>query len=629
MTKTELVDQIKRYQDAYYNGQPLVSDAVFDQLWEELKALDPNNPLLTKVGKDSGDFPKAQHAITMGSQQKANSVEDMRKWLSQFDATKPISFSVQPKLDGCSIDLYYKNGKLQQCITRGDGYIGDLITSNAIRMKGCLPELIVDFSGSIRGEVLLLHEDKDRFYPDMANCRNAAAGIMKRKDGKGCENLAIYVYDLKSETDTFTTESDKILFLQSRGFKVVKSDLKTYQDLSIEFITESLTREMEAYNRIRDSLPFDIDGIVIKQDTCDQDDLNNLIPSTQIAYKFPREEAVTTLERVDWSLSNGTMTPVGVISPVYLCGTTVKQASLCNVSLIEEGNFRLGDKVIVTKRGEIIPKIEKVLEHVQGSTEIEIPEVCPECSHRLHLNDNHTKLSCENEDCISIKVGKLSKWVNILGIKELADITLRKLLEASCITGCIHSLYEINWEDVTALAGFGKRSAQVIKENLESVKEVFLPDFIAGFNIEGIGSKVAEKAIEISGAKTLEDLLQKKQSDFIGDGISDITASKLVLGLSMNTSDMRQTATHISIKNASTGCLVGLSVCFTGALSIKRSEAESWVKEQGGSVKSSVVKGLTYLVTNDPDSGSSKNEKAKKQGTKVISENEFRRLVCK
>ena len=265
---------------------------------------------------------------------------------------------------------------------------------------------------------------------------------------------------------------------------------------------------------------------------------------------------------------------------------------------------------------------------MSGETGICVPERCPECGNKLYTNADRTKTQCLNPFCPSIKVGKMNKWVNIFAIKELAPTTLGKLLDAGIVDGTIKSLYEIDYGAIEKLEGFGAKSAEAIKRNLSAVKEVDLADFIAGFNIPSIGPAIAKKIISGTKKTSIEDLATLTVKDCICPGVGEEFAKKFVEGLRANLEDMRGTLSYISIKNASEGILEGVSVCFTGSLkTMKRNEAATLVKNNGGTVKDDVVKGLTYLVTNDPNSGSSKNKKAQEQGTKVITEEEFLSLV--
>ncbi|MDR3193167.1 MAG: DNA ligase (NAD(+)) LigA, partial [Treponema sp.] len=256
---------IRRYQDSYYNGEGEISDAEFDELWDELKRLDPENPVLKKVGADNVDgFPKARHLIPMGSQDKAANPEEFREWAGKM---KFPSYIVQYKLDGASLELQYEKGRLVKAITRGDGAVGDEITANARRMAGVLAELEGGFSGGVRGEVVMTHDMWRKKYSDKANCRNAANGIMRRKDGAGCEDLSLMVYDAAAAGDDayFKDEIEKIRWLKKQGFTVTET---------LEFPgPEEVIAYRAKVSEKRKKLPFDIDGIVVKDRVTDMTDL--------------------------------------------------------------------------------------------------------------------------------------------------------------------------------------------------------------------------------------------------------------------------------------------------------------------------------------------------------------------
>ena len=218
----ELEKLIAKYQKSYYDGEGEISDAEFDKLWDELKLLDPSNPILHKVGADSGNFAKAPHVMPMGSQEKAASPEEFLEWAQKHNYPE---YLVEFKLDGASLELQYKDGRLLRAVTRGDGSVGDVITDNAVKMQGVVPVLEnSNFTGGIRGEVIMTHYVHDKFFADKANCRNAANGLMKRKDGEGSENLTLICYDVwATEGDQpFEDEEGKLSFLRNKGFNSVK-----------------------------------------------------------------------------------------------------------------------------------------------------------------------------------------------------------------------------------------------------------------------------------------------------------------------------------------------------------------------------------------------------------------------
>ena len=614
MTIKELEDLIRYHQDLYYNSQPEISDADFDVLWDELKKRDPGNSLFKNVGHDSSDgWPKGQHIMMMGSQNKAANEGDFNEWLKKH---KSKEYLVQYKLDGASLELQYESGRLVYAITRGDGQKGDIITQNALKMNGVPAELPNCFSGAVRGEVLMSHDVHKNLFSDKANCRNAANGLMKRKDGVGVEHLTVICYDVLGDEE-FDLEQEKMAFLSSNGFNAVHHEVLKAEEI-IPYRAKVASE--------RDNLPFDIDGLVIKTPEVDPSDLSLARPEKQIAFKFELEEALTTLIRVDWSESGSHFTPIAIVEPVRLAGTNVQKASLCNMNLVRELNLKIGSQVIMTKRGEIIPKLERVISTPENAPDIFIPS---KCSCGADLIDEGTFLYCPNEKCSKKVLHMVQRWVATLGIKNLGENLLTRLVEMGRVQE-INDLYTLTKSELASLDRMGDSSSEKVLRNLHSVSEVTLPQFIAGFDIEGIGESTIEKAEE-AGLDSLDKLRNAKIDELQQvNGIGPETAQVLYNGLRAKYSQMDQLLCHTPLKikgKIQGGKLTGQSFCFTGELhSMKRSAAEEMVKALGGSI-SSVKKGLTALVTNDPNSGSEKNKKAQSLGIKIISEDDFLEMV--
>jgi DNA ligase (NAD+) len=613
---------IVSYQKSYYNGEAEISDAEFDLLWDELKSLDPKNPVLAKVGADNTDgFPKAKHLIPMGSQEKAANPEEFRQWAEKMAARDDFGgFVVQYKLDGASLELQYENGVLLKAVTRGDGVTGDDISPNARRMNGVVAKLKDAFSGGVRGEVIMTHEVWQKKYRDKANCRNAANGLMRRKDGEGSEDLALVTYDASApgNDDFFSGEIDKISWLAEQGFTVTGVKELSGADEIIAY------REKVAAGR--DKLPFDIDGLVIKDKTIDMADLRRARPERQIAFKFEPETAFSVLRAVEWSESGATYTPIGVIDPVRLAGTTVQRANLNNPDMIRVMGLKIGKAVSVVKRGEIIPKIEGLAPAVSGEreTEIEFPATCGTCG--AALRDEGTRLFCPNPECPKRLHHRLEKWVDVLDIRELGDKLLRQLFDKKRVRN-ISDLYTLDAEELAEYERMGKQSAEKVIRHIRMPREMSLAGFVAGFDFEGVGELIMERAVS-SGYDTLEKLRAAGPPDLAALwGIGDITAETIVQGLKDAKEEMDKvlSAGIISIAAPRNDLpLAGLSFCFTGELkTMKRSAAEEKIKALGASAKSSVVKGLSYLVTNDPESGSAKNKKAGELGIPILSEEQF------
>ncbi len=625
----ELGNLIRRYQKSYYNGEAEISDQEFDDLWDELRSLDPKNTLFTQVGSDSIDgFPKVAHLIPMGSQEKAANPEEFFAWALK---TSCKAFVVQHKLDGASLELQYQEGRLLRAVTRGDGFIGDEITPNARRMKGVLETLDVPFSGGVRGEVLMPRDVWQSKYGEKANCRNAANGIMRRKDGQGCEDLELICYDASAQgqDEYFPDEVTKIDWLRNRGFSVTPTEVFTEASAVVEY------RRKIMENRF--SLPYDIDGLVIKDLKTDMEDLRKARPERQIAFKFELESAITTLRSVEWSESGATYTPIAVVDPVRLAGTTVQRANLNNPDMIRSLGLHIGSRVIIVKRGEIIPKIEglapkKTEEAPEGLEPIPFPSTCSTCG--SSLVDGGTRLYCPNPACAKRILHRLDKWVTVLDIRELGDKLLRRLYESGRL-GRVADLYTLNAEELEAVERMGRLSAAKVIKHIRTPRTLPLATFVAGFDFEGVGETIMEKVVS-AGFDTLEKLRSATVENLAKVfGLGDITAATIVDGLKETRSDMDAVLSLGVIRIAEppapeTQGLRGFSFCFTGELrTLKRSEAENRVRELGGQAKASVVKDLSFLVTNDPYSGSAKNVKARELGVTIIDEDVFLKILSR
>jgi DNA ligase (NAD+) len=634
-TMTELEKTIRRHQKLYYEGNPEITDAEFDVLWDELKRVDPDNELFSSINSESTDgFAKEYHLIPMGSQEKAANPEQFAEWALKMDFDE---FLVQYKLDGASLELQYERGLFTRAVTRGDGRIGDDITENARKMRGVIASLSGDsgpngahpFSGGIRGEVIMPHDVHDKQFPEKANCRNAANGLMKRKDGSGSEWLTVICYDAAPGVPgspftgyaPYADEAEKCAWLEKSGFTVVPMHVCRGAQEVVDYRAHVMD--------IRDSLDYDIDGLVVKGRVIDPSDLARSRPEKQIAFKFSLEEAVTVLREVEWSESGATYTPIALIDPVQLAGTTVQRASLANPNLIAAMNLRIGSKIVVVKRGEIIPKIESLIENPEGSTAIAHPTTCGACG--TTLLDEGTRLYCPNPECPKLIHHRLEKWISVLDVRDFGITLIKRLFDSGRVQR-IPDLYTLTVAELSLVDRMGELSAAKVIKSLRSKNTVSLASFVAGFDIEGIGETMVEKIVG-AGFDTFEKLMAASEADFANVfQFGEIMAHVLREGLIRLESEMRALLDSGAVKIASLivgGPLAGKSFCFTGELeSMKRPEAEERIKKLGAQAKSSVVKGLSYLVTNDPSSGSSKNAKARELGVPIIDEKQFLQLLA-
>ena len=628
----ELESLILRYQQSYYNGEGEISDADFDKLWDQLKELNPDSPILKKVGADSGNFTKTAHVMPMGSQEKAANPEQFLEWANKHVYNE---YLVEYKLDGASLELQYQNGELVKAVTRGNGSIGDDITANAKKMKGVLPQIIcngkkLSFTGGVRGEVIMTHEVHQKYFSDKANCRNAANGLMKRKDGQGSEYLTLITYDALSTDGQvyFSTEQEKIKWLIDCGFNVVKLVICKNPQRVIAYRAKVMEE--------RKTLDYDIDGLVVKESKINFEDAARARPDRQIAFKFSLEEAVSTLRKVEWSINGSTYTPVAIFDEVELNGTKVQRASLANPDTMRNLGVKIGSHVVVVKRGEIIPKIESVVEEKNIETsEIPYPQVCEVCGSKLV--DEGSRLYCPNKKCSKRILHQLLKFQQIIDIRDLGETLITQLFNDKVLQS-ISDIYKLTVESLTPYflneesIEAEKRSlgAEKVYKSIQAHRNIKLSTFLAGFDIDDFGETTAEKLIS-AGFNTLEKMLSASEDEIANVyGFASIMAHTIKEGLTENAEEMQSLVNSgvISLQSALDGKLSGKSFCFTGELTtMKRADAEQLVKKNGGSIKSSVTKDLSYLVTNDTTSGSSKNQKAAKLGIPVINEKDFLELV--
>jgi DNA ligase (NAD+) len=617
-----LEEKIQHHRYLYYNQQPKISDAKYDTLEDELRELDPEHPLLVKIGVDASElFTKKEHIIPMSSQDKVTTPAEFTKWARKRNYK---AFLIQFKLDGISIELQYEEGIFQYAITRGDGKVGDDVSANVVKMKGFVPKIRERFTGAVRAEILMYRDVYQSKYSDMQNCRNAAAGIVRRKDGVGSADLNLIYYDAISTTDdvSFTNEIQKLKWLKEKGFPTIPTK-------TVKTLQEVIAKREDVMNNQRDTLDYDIDGLVIKGKEIDLEDMKRAKPTKQIAFKFQAEEIETTLLDVEWSISGPNYTPVAIVEPVRLMGSTVQRASLANPNLIAELGLKIGSEVFISKRGDIIPKIERVIKTPLDAQEISYPTVCEQCDTTL-INEG-TRLYCPNEECPKRAYYRITKWINKLGVKHFSEkLMLKPLFES----GKIHSiadLYSLTIFDLTRFEGVQEKSAKKALDNLLAVKSVSLAKFIGGFAIENIGEDLTQRIVD-AGYDSLEKIKETSVYQLSKvDGFAEITAEQLLSGVNKLYLEMKAVldTEKIIIKEVRKigGKFEGMTFCFTGKLdTMKRAEAEQIVRDHGGEPKSSVVANLSYLVTNSSEP-TAKYVKAQKQGTKIITEEEFLKMV--
>ncbi len=626
----ELAKLLRKYKDAYYNGQPLVSDAAYDALEDELRELDPDHELLASVGAPASAvtaWEKARHAIPMGSLNKAVDVDEFRQWaercdeLGKKDKLESIAddLFVTEKLDGLSLAVTYEKGKLADAITRGDGQIGERILPNAARMKGVPAKLKSAVSVTVRGEIILKLSDMKKAFPGAANPRNQASGTSKRFDGQGCEHLTVMFYDLDGEEHA--TEVKKFQRLVALGFEVPNSKATD--------LDGALALHAEYHTTKRAKLDYEIDGLVVRaNDVHAQHMLGELgnRPRGAIAFKFASQAKVTKLADVLWETGpSGRVTPVAIVEPVELAGAVVRRASLHTASNVTSLGIGIGDEVLVSRRNDVIPYVEEVVTKLSKKP-VKPPAKCATCGGALEKTGEF--LACRNTGCQALIEGRIENWIAATGALEWGDKLIQQLVEAKLVAEPA-DLYKLKPEQIAKLERRGMVIAKKVLDNLNAQLPLSLPKFLCALGIENFGLQTA-KAIVAAGFDSIEKV-QKATVDEIAaiPNVGPAKGKAVVDGLKARKAEIGRllAAGVVPVNKAAAGPLAGKTFCFTGALGRPRKELEKLVEERGGTLLSGVTKELNYLVMADPSSGSSKAQKARQYGTECLDEAQFMAMV--
>jgi DNA ligase (NAD+) len=626
----ELAKLLRTYKDAYYNGTPLVTDAAYDALEDELRELDPGHAVLASVGAPTtavSAWDKARHAIPMGSLNKAVNEDEFRGWaarcdeLGKKDKLKGITSDlfVTEKLDGLSLAVTYDKGKLVDAITRGDGQVGERITANARRMKGVPHTFKTRSSFTVRGEIILKLSDLKKAFPDAANARNQASGTSKRLDGAGCEHLTVMFYDI--DGIDHDSEVAKFDILKELGLLV-----PNYKATDLEG-TLALHREYSKTRRAK--LDYEIDGLVVRaNDVHVQHMLGELgnRPRAAIAFKFASQAKVTTLLDIVWETgSSGRVSPVAVVKPVVLAGATVQRASLHNAGMIAELDIGIGDEILVSRRNDVIPYVEEVVTK-KGKT-AKPPAKCNICSSALVRIGEY--IACRNRSCTALIEGRIENWIDALGVLEWGDKLIAQLVEAKLIREPA-DLYKLRVEQIARLERRGMVIAQKVLDNLRAQLPLGLPKFLAALGIENFGLQTA-KTIVAAGYDSLDKVQQASFAELAAlPGVGPSKAKAVTDGLQERKDEIKRLLAVgvVPVTKAAAGPLAGKTFCFTGTLGRPRKELEQMVEDRGGTLLAGVTKDLHYLVMADPGSGSSKAQKARKYGTECLDEAQFMALIA-
>ena len=651
----------------YVAANPFISDFEYDNLYQQLIQIEAANPELVSADSPSQrvgnslnqQFETIPHLVPMLSLENSYNAED----LTDFDRKAKegaqldeIAYCVEPKFDGASISLVYENDILIRACTRGDGVAGEEITQNIKQIRSIPLSIPLSQYGiqqmEIRGEVIMSKQSFEAFnqkliakqLPTLANPRNAAAGSLRMKDPKEVaeRNLDAFIYHISfytllpgaSTPALLKTHSGSLELLWNMGFRSPQKEKKLLSSI------DSVIQFCKEFEVERDNLPYEIDGLVIKvNDFVLQEKLGMTShhPRWAIAYKFKARQATTLLENVEFQVGRtGAVTPVAKLQPVAIGGVTVSSISMHNEEYIKEKDLRLGDTVIIERAGDVIPQIVQSIASLRKGTEkiIEFPTTCPVCDYPLEKEETEAVWRCNNPACTAQIVERMIHFVSkdAMDIKSFGDANIRKLYELGLLKN-VPQIYQLDFDTIGKLEGFGKKSVDNLKAAIEASKQQPLYRLIYALGIRYVGETTAKTiASQIHHILDLVALSEEQLQSFEDVGVkvaksirhyfNDAKNIQLIKELEALELNMIQTnATAVD------GNLSGLNFLFTGTLTqLKRSEAEAMVEARGGHILSGVSSKLNYLVVGE-DAGS-KLEKAKKIASiKIITEAEFVELI--
>lgn len=640
----ELVELLNRYAYEYYTKDaPSVSDSEYDQLYRELVELEtahpdeilPESPTHRVGGVVLKGFTKYQHQYPLYSLQDAFSREELEAFDQRVRKEFPsISYVCELKIDGLSISLTYENGVLVTGATRGDGSVGEDITENLKRVKDIPLVLPEPVNITVRGECYMPRASFDRVNqirqengePEFANPRNAAAGTLRQLDTKivAKRNLATFLYQEVSPTDQSSQEG--VLEKLARLGFVVNQERVLAEDM------EQIWDFIQKVAQLREDLPYDIDGIVIKvNDLAVQEELGFTVkaPKWAVAYKFPAEEKEAKILSVDWTVGRtGVVTPTANLTPVQLAGTTVSRATLHNVDYIAEKDIHQDDTVIVYKAGDIIPAVLRVVKDKRVSDQaLAIPTHCPSCQSELLHFEDEVALRCINPLCpAQIKEG-LNHFASrdAMNITGLGPAVVEKLFAAQLVED-VAGIYRLTVEDLLTLEGFKEKSAEKLYEAIQASKENSAEKLLFGLGIRHVGSKVSQ--ILLQEFHDLDQLATADPERIAGiDSLGMVVAESLQRYFAQEGSkrllqELKEAGVNMAYlgeKVAADAALSGMTVVLTGKLErLTRSEAKAKLESLGAKVTGSVSK-KTDLVVAGSDAGS-KLTKAQELGIQVEDE---------
>lgn len=657
----KLRQEIRHNEYLYYVlDAPELTDAEYDSLMARLRELEArypdsipaDSPTQRVGGRASSQFTEVRHLEPLLSLGNVFSAEELRAFDERVQGGLPagskVEYVMEPKIDGLACSLIYENGKLVRAATRGDGVVGENVTANVRTIRSipltlkvpegeAVPELL-----DVRGEVYMprqafmrLNEQRaERGESEFANPRNAAAGSLRQLDPQvtASRSLSFFAYYLVGE-GAQPKHSESLALLARYGFKVSEN----YK--VVENIDEAI-KYIGDFNELRQGLAYDTDGAVIKVNDVYQQRILGATgkdPRWATAYKYPPEQAETTLEDIDWRVGRtGVLTPTAVLTPVKLSGSVISRATLHNEDFIRAKDIRIGDRVVINKAGEIIPEVLRVVaeKRTGDEKEVEIPSLCPECGWRVERQGEEAAIRCTNPHCPALGREGLIHFVSrdAMNIDGCGPSVINALLDAGLVRDAA-DLYSLRKEDLLKLERMGEKSADNLLAALSESKKNELDKLLFALGIRHVGAKVARiLATEFGSMEKLQQAQPEELAQIrdIGDKIAESAVTWLNVPANIDLVERLAAAgltmTFTPPASQEDNPFFGKTLVFTGTMpTLGRAEAKTMAQDVGAKVSGSVSKKTDYVIAG-AEAGS-KLEKAQQLGVMVIDEAEFLRLL--
>ena len=657
--RKELNHHIYRY---YVENENDIEDYEYDMLMRELDSIEkeypelltPDSPTHRVGGQADTLFETVVHTVKMESLQDAFSHDEVRDFDKRVkEYFQNAEYVVEPKIDGLSVSLEYSNGVFTRGSTRGDGVQGEDITANLrtvksipLRLKKEIPFIEVRGEVYMPRDVFLKIVEKQELNGEkpFKNPRNAAAGSIRQKNPKitAQRNLDIYVFNIQGiEGETVLNHIQQVQGADVKGHYESLEFLKELGFKTIPFYNkfnniDNTLKEIERIGEIRYTLPFDIDGAVIKTDDFSMREVigsTAKFPKWALAYKYPPEEKETKLIDIEINVGRtGVLTPTAVFEPVLVAGSTVSRATLHNQDYIKEKGIRIGDTVIIRKAGDIIPEVLSVVKHEDNTLPYEMPSFCPSCNSPVHREDGEAAIRCDNPDCPAQLLRVLIHFCSrdAMNIEGLGDAVLETLLAQGLINK-ISDIYHIDYEKIAELEGMGKKSADNMRNAIEKSKENDLSKLVFAFGIRHIGQKASKLLSD--HFLTLDNIISATKEQILNiEGFGEIMADSVVDFFSLEQTkqmveDLKLSGLNMeSNREIKDNRFEGMTFVLTGTLSTYgRKEAQEIIESFGGKASSSVSKKTTYVLAGE--AAGSKLQKATDLGVTIINEEQFAEMI--